>query len=944
MKSPPYFAATELSAIVDYDSNERIYTLQFYNIYRLKKGEPEEKWVMLAENVQDLIFIDNNWNTLSWGEYQYAIKAIYETNISKSALSNVVPKDMFTDLTINITTNSGKPATGAFIKLTNQSGNTDHEYTVTIGDDGAQINGVWKGVYNLLVTLDEYERYSITGLEISEDNQTENVILQQKLFPVSSVRAEIYDDKINVEWVVPVFLPTTFVFDDNSVEGGFIADTMLELSFGNEYNVNEDGFLTSFDIYSIKNDLIDYFEDYPRRFLVVDIYDDKKQLISSSAPFMFNPDNWINVPVDYVPFSGKFYAMVRFTYNIITMTHGLAIDENGTHSESRLSWYIDPDGSWWNLRMPPNYLSLVFMIRANAMSAGETISYFVDKTKESEIEETMPVNVISIEELAQQGIIKLGGTSIAPELENVNHNQINKIDKKSYSVFRLLKDEPENKWTILSNDINETIFTDTEWDTLEMGIYHYAVKAEYETGLSRARLSNSVPRLMESEVTVNVSTNNGDPVTGSFVTLTNQDGIYEYTNEMNKGNVVFPKVWKGYYNITVYLEGFYIYEDFDILIDANQFTIDNIVLIERIIKPFGLEITQTENEKERLFTWNNYGFEPRFYDFENYEDWMSFDYFNDWWTFSRNKFWTKFFYEYSIPPIGFYLLNHTILGPSPFFDDIIPYSGNKCIYAFSSIDGTTDTWAVTLKELPANCDMILSFWAKSIVSDYGLERFSVAYSTEDFWEIDWSELIIDFSKLTFVTNDPYIEVPTTWTKYSYIIPDGANRIAIICKSHDALALMIDDISISFVDQSASKSVFYKIYLNDIEVGSTYYDTSFMFQELESGTYIAGVKAVYITGETAIVYSDSFKVTEVDISTIHLSDLVLYPNPFTKEINISNPSIVKRVEITNVSGQKVKDVVYEGKTISTGKLTGGVYFVIIESVSGDKTVYKMIKQL
>ena len=86
-----------------------------------------------------------------------------------------------------------------------------------------------------------------------------------------------------------------------------------------------------------------------------------------------------------------------------------------------------------------------------------------------------------------------------------------------------------------------------------------------------------------------------------------------------------------------------------------------------------------------------------------------------------------------------------------------------------------------------------------------------------------------------------------------------------------------------------------------------------------------------------------QLVAVGIRNNSLSGLVLYPNPFTNEININNPAIVKSVEINNIAGQKVKDIVFDGKSISTGKLAGGVYFVVVEGVSGGKVVYKMVKK-
>ncbi len=51
----------------------------------------------------------------------------------------------------------------------------------------------------------------------------------------------------------------------------------------------------------------------------------------------------------------------------------------------------------------------------------------------------------------------------------------------------------------------------------------------------------------------------------------------------------------------------------------------------------------------------------------------------------------------------------------------------------------------------------ISFWAKSITDQYGLERFQVGVSTTDN----------NISSFEIITPDPYVEAPTTWTEYTY---------------------------------------------------------------------------------------------------------------------------------------------------------------------------------
>ena len=76
---------------------------------------------------------------------------------------------------------------------------------------------------------------------------------------------------------------------------------------------------------------------------------------------------------------------------------------------------------------------------------------------------------------------------------------------------------------------------------------------------------------------------------------------------------------------------------------------------------------------------------------------------------------------------------------------------------------------------------------------------------------------------------------------------------------------------------------------------------------------------------------------------NLVNVTLTPNPFKNEINISNPEIVKNIQIMNITGHKVKEVIFDGKTISTEELATGIYFVTVESLSGEKVVFKMVKK-
>jgi len=89
-------------------------------------------------------------------------------------------------------------------------------------------------------------------------------------------------------------------------------------------------------------------------------------------------------------------------------------------------------------------------------------------------------------------------------------------------------------------------------------------------------------------------------------------------------------------------------------------------------------------------------------------------------------------------------------------------------------------------------------------------------------------------------------------------------------------------------------------------------------------------------------SHEVKLNKLGIGDNILSQIVLYPNPFTNEIQISHPELVKCIQITDVVGQTIQNAIFNGKSIITEALSSGIYFVTVEGFNGGNVVYKMIK--
>ncbi len=125
---------------------------------------------------------------------------------------------------------------------------------------------------------------------------------------------------------------------------------------------------------------------------------------------------------------------------------------------------------------------------------------------------------------------------------------------------------------------------------------------------------------------------------------------------------------------------------------------------------------------------------------------------------------------------------------------------------------------------------------------------------------------------------------------------------------------------------------------------------YTFTDVEPGVYSYSVakdgfvtfaNSVTVTGENVTV---PVTLNLVSINTNTFANFSAYPNPFSSTINLSNPSVVSRVVVTNIIGQRVMDVATNGaSSIETASLPAGVYLVTFEAASGERLIRKMIKK-
>lgn len=169
-------------------------------------------------------------------------------------------------------------------------------------------------------------------------------------------------------------------------------------------------------------------------------------------------------------------------------------------------------------------------------------------------------------------------------------------------------------------------------------------------------------------------------------------------------------------------------------------------------------------------------------------------------------------------------------------------SGTKMAIFMSEVDAVTQAGSVSDKymispELPGVAQTV-SFSAQIITSQYGPETFEVMVSTSDD----------DVASFTSVKKFSVSE--EGMAEYSVNLPEGAKYFAIHYTSNDVFGLFLDDVKYT---TGGSAPIAYNIYLDQtIEATVDGEQTSYTIENVEGGSHVVSVSAVYAHGESAPV--------------------------------------------------------------------------------------------
>ncbi|MDE6513932.1 MAG: choice-of-anchor J domain-containing protein, partial [Muribaculaceae bacterium] len=248
-------------------------------------------------------------------------------------------------------------------------------------------------------------------------------------------------------------------------------------------------------------------------------------------------------------------------------------------------------------------------------------------------------------------------------------------------------------------------------------------------------------------------------------------------------------------------------------------------------------------------------------------------------------------------------------------------SGSQFLASFQAVsaDGTnrqvkSDDWLIS-PELNG-AEQVISFYSRAGLGAYAPELF-------DFMVSDKTTAIADFKPLAENVEVPY--TTDSWTEFVFRVPAGTRYFAIVHKSFNMFAMLVDDIT--YIPAGSAQTQLdlngFNVYRDGKRITSEPIgDNSFTDTDVEEGAeYTYSVSAIWDKGESHL--SDSVTISAVS----SLDNVTTYTLTITGHkgfIRISG-GIGEQAEIFNMAGARVATV--EAKdSVDVPVASAGVYVV------------------
>lgn len=786
-------------------------------------------------------------------------------------------------------------------------------YEAVTGNDGTfSISGIYaKEGYSLAISRNNYLPFAAT-VDMDADKALETVVLADN--PKAPRMASATEDGVcaNVEWTVPIGDATTLRVDDG-VRGNALGrnDGTQNTLFGNVFRTPSVVRSVQFMLASAPG-----VSHYGVSLYIMDLDEqgnptDKVLFSTSYAPCQ--DDEWsiykLPKPVDA---PRGFLAAVACD-GFIGLCTDSGQDGQYPFQESVSAYTLDYTTGEYAYVESQDFRSN-FMLRADVEPYG-------------------PVNAKAPVSFIRKGSgVKTQTTLPGFDIMPVAPMPCKVVeDRLAYDVYRFQESarEDESQWIKVASSVKGYSFADTDWKNLPQGVYQYAVKALYaESEASEATVTNVVGRDMHSNVNIIVSTdtetNEAAPAT---VTLAHKEGRDVYTTGLDENcKARLEYVWKGDYTATVSLDGF---ETTEIPVTVGNDKEYSFTFNVKELKdtPDGLRIADDGNLGERLFVWD---FPDVITDsFEDYETFEINSPGSVGWSYNdgdgeETGAFSNYYWPNQWAPMAWIVFDPDKTEPSLLKDNLMPKAQDGNQYIVSMGSPHNDDWIISPR-LFFEKDFCLSFYACGW-SPYGEpEHMQVGWAKtssnpEDF---EWQEEILPPGQ--------------QWENYVYDIPADASYVAIRYVSQGQYMGMVDNIRIGLPEAMGSfyspvkapaKDGVYEVFLNGKKVAQTS-SREYLFQNLEAGTYTAGVRRAYTSGFSGMAYIDFTLDKGVDNSGIETAEtdngILLHYSNHTLTID----GEFNECRIFDASGMTVMTTT-EAKT-NLGTLAPGLY--IAKAIGG-----------
>ena len=155
-----------------------------YNVFRGPCDGEAVDMVFLGYTV-DQEFTDNTWGTADPGIFTWAVEVAYDYNVSEFTYSNCLDKDMITEVSVDVITNSGDSPEGTEVMFTNVSEDTTIVFETILDNTGMYTwTAFRKGTYDIFIHLNGFEDINVDTVDIWDVSVFEFILQEMIPTPV----------------------------------------------------------------------------------------------------------------------------------------------------------------------------------------------------------------------------------------------------------------------------------------------------------------------------------------------------------------------------------------------------------------------------------------------------------------------------------------------------------------------------------------------------------------------------------------------------------------------------------------------------------------------------------------------------------------------------------------------------------------------------------------